>query len=183
MLSFVNSTKFSHFWFEIQSGQELNEFFWALPLHTHTHLSPELELWDAAACLSCGSGCHMVPWEAVFSWSSIQELWAHPCAFGSLHTCGVSALPLSGVEMLMTRCGFREGALERQFSWCLPAFALSHLLHSWPSHPARVAVSSRCGGRLSTSLCALPLGVIYSMDLTPKCSTFWAFGNTNPCLS
>lgn len=57
------------------------------PPPSHTHLSPELELWDAAACLSCGSGCHMVPWEAVFSWSSIQELWARPCAFGSLHTC------------------------------------------------------------------------------------------------
>ena len=115
-------------------GPEIKWIFLGPP-PSHTHLSPELELWDAAACLSRGSGCHMVPWEAVFSWSSRQEIGARPCAFGSLHTCGVSALPLSGVEMMMTRCGFGEGALERPLSWCLPAFALSHLLHSWPSHP------------------------------------------------
>ena len=158
------------------------------PSHTHTHThTPEhvhtfLLRWGSRMLLSCGSGGHRIIRGAVCISSSRLELRVSPCAFGALHTLGISALPLSGMEMLMKRCGVKERVPERSFSWYLTAFALAHLLHSWLSL-LQGDVSSQCGGRPRASLSLLPCHLMYSMDSRTKFSTFQAFGNTNLCLS
>lgn len=95
-------------------------------------------------------------WSYFLLWCQTRIGERASCAFGHLTVFGVSVLPLSGMKLLMTRYGVGWGTE-------LPFYCF---LSSSPPF----SFQFREGGPLLWPQC-------------PPCSTPWAFGNTNLCLS